>query len=98
MYEDDDMKPNARSYTITMNAWAKSRSFGKAKKTRDLLIQMEKAYKAGNNDVQPNVFVYTAVVSEINMLKFFFSSNGLHANILFLFQAQCLCIYCGRFA
>ena len=62
-YQDKDMKPNVQTYTITMNAWAKSRSFGKAKRAYTLLAQMEKAYKEGNHDVKPNVFAYTAVVS-----------------------------------
>ena len=63
MYKDDEMKPNAQSYTITMNAWAKSRSFGKAKKAEKILLKMEEAYKTGNRDAKPNVFAYTAVVS-----------------------------------
>jgi hypothetical protein len=62
-YQDDEMKPNAQGYTITMTAWAKTRAFGKARKASQILARMEKAYKDGNRDAKPNVFAFTAVVS-----------------------------------
>ncbi len=58
---DPDMQPDARSYTIAINAWAKSRNFTKATKARHILDRMVTSYKAGNVDAKPNVFAYTGM-------------------------------------
>jgi len=62
-YNDSEMTPNAQSYSFTLNAWAKSRTFGKAKRAHQILQKMENAYKEGNRDVKPNVFAITAVLN-----------------------------------
>jgi pentatricopeptide repeat protein len=62
-YGDAEFKPNDRSFTIVINAYAKSRRFRKAKKAREILDQMISAYKDGNSAAKPNVFSFTAVIN-----------------------------------
>ncbi len=62
-YGDASFKPNDRSFTIVINAYAKSRNFGKAKKAREILDQMIIVYKDGNTAAKPNVFSFTAVLN-----------------------------------
>lgn len=95
-FQDDDMKPNAQTYTIAMNAWAKTRSFGKAKKAQQLLMKMEDEYKSGNSDVKPNVFAYTAVVSIVLVCFMHRLLISVHFCLIIavFFTVKCVCIYC----
>jgi hypothetical protein len=77
-YGDDEMRPNARSYTCAINAWAKCRKFGKAKHAYNILLDMIAAYENGNTAAKPNVFSFTSVVSKLVgtnqiLLPYFFS-------------------------
>lgn len=96
-YDDDDMRPTQQSYTMSINAWAKSRSFGKAKKAQQLLFKMEEAYRGGNSNAKPNVFAFTAVVStfiEFNELRLiYFNLIRRSITIAVLYTAKCMCIY-----
>ena len=58
-----DFKPNAYTFNACINAWAKSRSFEKAREAKSILDRMIDLYKAGNKDVKPNVFTFTSVLN-----------------------------------
>jgi len=75
----DSIKPTAQTYSIAMNAWAKSKERGvggennddartsnsdsKVANARRLLDTMLGKYEAGDKDMKPNIFAYTSVLS-----------------------------------
>lgn len=62
-YGDRDFLPNDRSYTMVINAYAKSRQFRKASNAKRILKQMISSYNEGNITAKPNVFSFTAVIN-----------------------------------
>lgn len=60
---EEEIKADAVSFNTVLHAWAVSRKKGGAQRAQQLLGHMEKLYYAGNVDVKPDVFSYTAVMS-----------------------------------
>lgn len=60
---DECLIPNAMTFNAVINAWAKSRVFGKAQRARQCLDRMLGMYNDGYGDAKPNAFVYTAVLN-----------------------------------
>jgi hypothetical protein len=54
--------PNAKSFGLVINCWAKSELPNAAERAEQLLDVMEKAYASGNMKAQPNAIVYTSVI------------------------------------
>lgn len=61
--KDKRMRPNSRSFGVVISIWARSKERGAADRAEQLLHQMEKLYVEGNRDAEPNVIVYSTVVS-----------------------------------
>jgi len=62
----DQLRPNAVTYSAAINAWAKSRTFGKANKAYQMLQRMIQLYKDTGRtveDLRPSVFAFTAVMN-----------------------------------
>ena len=49
-------------YNIVLESWANSREEGSAERSEEILLQMERKYKEGNEDVKPNEGSYNAVI------------------------------------
>jgi len=62
-YGIDAMKPSVITYCAAINAWAKGKAFGKARKARETLDRMIEAYESGNTDARPNTTAFTAVLN-----------------------------------
>jgi hypothetical protein len=59
---DKDFKPNTRTHTSVIDAWAKSGESGAAVRAEQILNNMIANYKkSGDNDVKPNVHTSNAV-------------------------------------
>jgi hypothetical protein len=56
-------EPDSRSCSILLHAWAKSEDPEKAFRTRQLLVDMFKAYESGNVNMMPNVQCYNAALN-----------------------------------
>ena len=54
--------PNAKSFGLVINCWAKCELPKAAERAEQLLDVMEKLYSNGNMKVQPNAIVYTTVI------------------------------------
>jgi hypothetical protein len=67
---DNDFKPNTRTHTSVIDAWAKSGEEGAAKRAEHILISMENLYKkTGDPDVKPNVHTANAVCNACAFTK-----------------------------
>lgn len=72
---DSDFKPNTRTHTSVIDAWAKSGEKGAAKRAEQILNNMISHYEAiGDSDVKPNVHTANAVcnVSYVLLATTFF--------------------------
>ena len=59
---DNDFKPNTRTYTSVIDAWAKSGEKGAARRAEQILNTMQGLFKAtGDSGVKPNVLTANAV-------------------------------------
>lgn len=59
---DADFKPNVRTHTSVIDAWAKSGEKGAAKRAEQILNNMISAYETeGDPDIKPNVHSANAV-------------------------------------
>lgn len=59
---DHDFKPNTRTYTSVIDAWAKSGEKGAARRAEQILNNMITRYEAaGDPDTKPNVHTANAV-------------------------------------
>ena len=58
----DSVKPNARTYTSVITAWARSKDPTKAKKSLKLLKKMIDLSKNGDESATPTVYSYNAVI------------------------------------
>jgi len=59
---DKDFKPNTRTHTSVIDAWAKSGEKGAAKRAEQILNAMISRYEVtGDQDVKPNVHTANAV-------------------------------------
>ena len=54
------LKANQYTYGSVLNAWAQSGDDDAAHRALAILLRMEKAYKAGNNDARPTQPSYNA--------------------------------------
>jgi len=59
----EEIKADTVSFNTVLHAWATSKQRGAGYRSSQLLKHMEKLYNAGNLDVRPDVFSYTAVMS-----------------------------------
>ena len=67
---DNDFKPNTRTYTSVIDAWAKSGEEGAAKRAEHILISMDDLFKKTNDpDVKPNVHTANAVCNACAFTK-----------------------------
>ena len=67
---DNDFKPNTRTHTSVIDAWAKSGEKGAAKRAEQILIAMQNLYeKTGDPDVRPNVHTSNAVCNACAFTK-----------------------------
>jgi len=65
-YQFDSSHFSFLSYPLqnaAINAWAKSRRFGKAYRAKSVLQKMVSMYEAGEIRAKPNVFMYTGVLN-----------------------------------
>lgn len=67
--DDDEVKPNGRSFTSVINSYAKSRKFHKAAKAKNILDYQIAFYTKGNVEAKPNVFSFTAVMNACAFTK-----------------------------
>ena len=63
------VKPNYRSYTCVIDAYARSREPDASKRAEKILSRMESIYNSGHLSVRPNVVTYTAVINCIARSK-----------------------------
>lgn len=67
---DTDFKPNTRTHTSVIDAWAKSGEKGAARRAEQILNNMISHYEAtGDNDVKPNVHTANAVCNACAFTK-----------------------------
>jgi hypothetical protein len=67
---DNDFKPNTRTYTSVIDAWAKSGEKGAAKRAEQIFLAMYTTYqKTGDPDVKPNVHTANAVCNACAFTK-----------------------------
>jgi pentatricopeptide repeat protein len=67
MYQDyqqgnDDAKPNVRSFSTVLSAWAKSRSAKGAERAEMIFLRMKKLSESGKFDTKPNVISYSILL------------------------------------
>ena len=60
---DTCIKPDSRTYTSLIDALAKSRHIGSARKAEVILRRMKRAFEVGNESAKPTKFSYSALVS-----------------------------------
>lgn len=73
------IRPNSRSFGVVISIWARSKERGAADRAEQLLHQMEKLYVEGIREAEPNVIVYSTVVS---FELYVWSKRWLHSLIL----------------
>ena len=56
------VKPNTRTYTTLISAWAKSQEPTKAQEALRILKKMRAMAEGGDVDVKPNIYTYNAVI------------------------------------
>ena len=61
--KDDAIRPNARSFSTAISAWARTRAAGKAHRARQLLLKMEQMHQDGQVESPPNAYCYTNVLN-----------------------------------
>jgi hypothetical protein len=67
---DNDFKPNTRTHTSVIDAWAKSGEKGAAKRAEQILNAMQSLYEnTGDPDVKPNVHTANAVCNACAFTK-----------------------------
>ena len=67
---DSDFKPNTRTHTSVIDAWAKSGERGSAKRAEQILNAMQNNYKhSGDPDIKPNVHTANAVCNACAFTK-----------------------------
>jgi hypothetical protein len=67
---ESDFKPNTRTHTSVIDAWAKSGERGSAKRAEQILIAMQNSYKqSGDPDARPNVHTANAVCNACAFTK-----------------------------
>jgi pentatricopeptide repeat protein len=76
-------KPNVQTYTATIQAYARSQDRDKAKRAQELLQRMKLEYLKGNQDAEPTIYVYNAV---LNAAEF---TVGNEAELEVAFQVAC---------
>ena len=59
----EEVKADAIAFNTVLHAWAVSGIRGAPKRAQQLLDHMIRLYHAGNEDVKPDVFRYTATLS-----------------------------------
>ncbi|KAI2502815.1 Pentatricopeptide repeat domain [Fragilaria crotonensis] len=80
---DGIAKPNVKTYTATIQAYARSQDRDKAKRAQELLQRMKRDFISGNQDAEPNIYVYNAV---LNAAEF---TVGNEAELEVAFQVAC---------
>lgn len=61
---DSSYKPNTRSHTSVIDAWAKSGEAGAARRAEMILNNLRNLYEAtGDPDIKPNVYTANAVMN-----------------------------------
>lgn len=61
---DPSYKPNTRSHTSVIDAWAKSGEAGAARRAEMILNNLRNLYEAtGDPDIKPNVYTANAVMN-----------------------------------
>lgn len=59
----DQMRPTAKTYILTMMCFAKSKEKSKAQKTLNILRRMQEQYRSGKVSTQPNVQAYSILIN-----------------------------------
>ena len=80
---DGIARPNVKTYTATIQAYARSQDRDKAKRAQELLQCMKRDFTKGNQDAEPNIYVYNAV---LNAAEF---TVGNEAELEVAFQVAC---------
>ncbi len=57
------LRPNARSFSSAISAWARTRAAGKASRARRLLVRMSQMHADGTIKSPPNTYCYTNVIN-----------------------------------
>ena len=57
--EDENLRPNARSYCLVLTAWSKSSSLEKADRALEILERMERRYEEDQQRVRPGERPYS---------------------------------------
>eukprot|EP00957_Ditylum_brightwellii_P182624 13910660-Ditylum_brightwellii.AAC.1 len=66
---DNDFKPNTRTFTSVIDAWAKSGEPGAAQRAEHILNTMQSLYESSNDlDIRPNVHTSNAVMNVRNAM------------------------------
>lgn len=72
---DTDFKPNVRTHTSVIDAWAKSGEKGAAKRAEQILNNMISAYEdEGDPDIKPNLHTANAVCN-VSIAKMWLCCN-----------------------
>mmetsp|Transcript_12465 Transcript_12465/g.27448 ORF Transcript_12465/g.27448 Transcript_12465/m.27448 type:complete len:201 (-) Transcript_12465:301-903(-) len=66
---DEDFKPNTRTHTSVIDAWAKSGERGAAARCEHILLTMQQQFESGNLDVKPNSHTFNAVMNACAFTK-----------------------------
>jgi hypothetical protein len=61
--QDAELKPNARSFNLVINAIARSREPGCADRAAALLNRMEELYLAGDDELEPDALTFGAIIN-----------------------------------
>lgn len=70
------IKPNYRTYTAVITAWARSRDPTKPQRAVRLLKRMNDMYKAGDETVRPNSHAFNSVIEACATLRGTFEQQG----------------------
>ena len=72
---DKSYKPNTRSHTSVIDAWAKSGEIGAAARAENILINLRNLYESqGDPDIKPNVYTANAVMN-VSCVHFIYSHS-----------------------
>jgi len=66
---DHHLKPNTRTHTSVIDAWAKSGERGAAARAEHILNAMQSQFEEGNLDVKSNSHTYNAVMNACAFTK-----------------------------
>ena len=67
---DNKIKPNTRTFTSVIDAWAKSGERRAAHRAENLLKKMRALHEAGYGDIEPNAHTYNAVINACAFSKY----------------------------